>query len=84
MRTIIYLIIAVLYFPFCSAEERPYLLFSGTTNVALAEKIAQCLDMKLSPVNISRFNDGEIKIKVEEKCAQFRCLYYSTDLFYRK
>ena len=66
MRTIIYLIIALLYFPFCSAEKRPYLLFSGTTNLPLAEKIAECLDMKLSPVNISRFNDGEIKIKVEE------------------
>ena len=66
MQFSLYLILALFYFPWCSGDERAYLLFSGTTNLPLAEKVAQCLDMKLSPVNISRFNDGEIRIKVEE------------------
>jgi ribose-phosphate pyrophosphokinase len=59
--------IAFLFFlPFCAADEHSYLLFSGTANLPLAEKVAQCLQMKLSPVSITSFNDGEIGIKIEQ------------------
>lgn len=66
MRSLFCLIFILFYFPFCSAQDHSYMLISGRTNPLLAEKIAQCLKMQLSPVNISFFNDGEIKIKVEE------------------
>jgi len=52
--------------PLFATEGRHYKLFSGNTNPVLAEAVANCLGMQLSPVLISRFNDGEIKIKVEE------------------
>ncbi len=66
MRSFLCLILVLFYLPFSSAENRSYLLFSGTTNIPLAEKIANCLNMPLSAVEINRFNDGEIKIKVDE------------------
>lgn len=66
MRSFFILIAIIVCSVHCSAEDRPYLLFSGTTNLPLAEKIAKCLDMELSPVRISRFNDGEIKIKIDK------------------
>ncbi len=53
-------------FSLCAVEEKGYKLFSGNSNRRLSESIARCLGMELSPVVISRFNDGEIKIKVEE------------------
>lgn len=59
-------LLAVLYLPFCHGGEQPYMLFSGTANLPLAEKIAKCLQMHLSPATLSRFNDGEIRIKIEE------------------
>ncbi len=58
------LIITVFFLPQIDAQQ--YLLFSGTANQPLAQKIARCLNIELSPLQISRFNDGEIKIKVEE------------------
>ncbi|MBS0603427.1 MAG: ribose-phosphate pyrophosphokinase [Verrucomicrobia bacterium] len=42
------------------------MLFSGTANPELSRAVASCLKMELSPVTISHFSDGEIKIKVEE------------------
>ncbi len=62
----IYLILLLFTVPLAASVDRPYKLFSGNANPALAESIAQCLGMNLSPLIISRFNDGEIKIKVEE------------------
>ena len=61
-----FLCLLIGYLPFCTAVERPYMLFSGNSNVQLANSIAECLEMELSPVKISRFSDGEIRIKVEE------------------
>jgi ribose-phosphate pyrophosphokinase len=66
MRKFFYLILALLYLPLSFTQEHSYMLLSGTSNLPLAEKIAKCLNMHLSPVAISRFNDGEIRIKVEE------------------
>ena len=56
----------IFYLPLCANESQGYKLFSGNANPQLAESIAHCLGMELSRVSISRFNDGEIKIKVEE------------------
>ncbi len=43
-----------------------YKIFSGNANVPLAKAIADHLGIQLSPISISRFNDGEIRIKIEE------------------
>ncbi|MGC1877786.1 MAG: ribose-phosphate diphosphokinase [Rhabdochlamydiaceae bacterium] len=66
MRLFFYFILTAGHFSLFSSENRPYKLFSGNTNLQLAQSIAKCLGMELSPIIISRFNDGEIKIKVEE------------------
>lgn len=42
------------------------LIFSGTSNPELAKKIAKYLEKELSPINIYRFRDGEICVKIEE------------------
>lgn len=42
------------------------LLFSGNANVQLAEKIAACLEKKLGQIDIYRFKDGEVGIKIEK------------------
>ncbi|MBS0653561.1 MAG: ribose-phosphate pyrophosphokinase [Verrucomicrobia bacterium] len=47
-------------------ETRPYKLFAGNACKQLAEAVAKQLKIPLSHVKIDRFNDGEIKIKVEE------------------
>lgn len=41
-------------------------LFSGTSNLALAEKTAEELDMALAEVEIIRFADGECRVRIEE------------------
>lgn len=66
MRSFFCLMLALFYIPFCFASEQDYLIFSGTTNLPLSEKIAKCLKVELSPLQIGRFNDGEIKIKVDQ------------------
>lgn len=42
------------------------LIFSGNANRPLAEKIAEYLKKPLGRINISRFTDGEISVKIEE------------------
>jgi ribose-phosphate pyrophosphokinase len=42
------------------------MIFSGTANPALAEDIAEYLDMPLSGATINRFSDGEINIQIAE------------------
>lgn len=47
--------------------EKPNLkLFSLNSNRPLAEKIAEKLGIELGKVNVSRFDDGEININIEE------------------
>lgn len=41
------------------------LIFSGNSNPQLSEKIAKYLNKELSPINIYRFKDGEICVKIE-------------------
>lgn len=42
------------------------LIFSGTANLELSQKIAQYLDLPLGKATVDRFNDGEIKIQIKE------------------
>lgn len=42
------------------------LIFSGNSNIELAKKICAYLGKELSPINIYRFRDGEICVKIEE------------------
>ena len=41
-------------------------IFSGRSNIALAEKIATTLDQNLGKISIRTFSDGEIWVKYEE------------------
>ncbi len=66
MRTLLLLTLCFANFSFYHTTKQPYLLFSGNSNQQLSQAIANCLDLPLSPVAVSRFSDGEIKIKVEE------------------
>ncbi|SDW45879.1 ribose-phosphate pyrophosphokinase [Marininema mesophilum] len=47
-------------------HSKGFMLFSGTSNRSLAEKIAKELRMHLGKVHISRFQSGEIYIHYEE------------------
>jgi len=46
--------------------KKSMLLFSGSSHLALAKEIAQALDINLSPVNLSRFPDGEVSVDLLE------------------
>jgi ribose-phosphate pyrophosphokinase len=41
-------------------------LFSGSANPQLANEVAKCLGIPLCDLQLSRFNDGEVRIQVEE------------------
>jgi ribose-phosphate pyrophosphokinase len=41
-------------------------LFSGSSNPGLADEIARYLDMDLSKIDVKRFKDGEIWVKIKE------------------
>ncbi|CAA6816607.1 MAG: Ribose-phosphate pyrophosphokinase (EC [uncultured Sulfurovum sp.] len=45
---------------------RGYMLFSGTANPELAQKISKHLDLPLAEARIKKFSDGEINVKIEE------------------
>lgn len=42
------------------------LIFTGNANTLLAEKICNFLGKSLGQMDVSRFNDGEISVKIEE------------------
>lgn len=42
------------------------LIFTGNANRFLAERIAKYLDKPLGIMDVSRFTDGEIFVKIEE------------------
>lgn len=42
------------------------LLIAGTSNTALAEKIASYLGIELVPAKIKRFSDGEVMVEIDE------------------
>jgi ribose-phosphate pyrophosphokinase len=41
-------------------------IFSGSSNISLATEIADYLGIKLSPVDLGRFKDGEISVRIGE------------------
>ena len=46
--------------------EGNLIVFSGNTNIKLAKKICKYLDIKPGKAMVSRFNDGEIKVQINE------------------
>jgi ribose-phosphate pyrophosphokinase len=50
------------------------LIFSGSSNKPLAQKIANHLDKKISPVEIFVFPDGEKRIRIKEKVLDEDCV----------
>ena len=48
-------------------------VFSGNSNQALAVKVCDYLDKKLSDANISKFSDGEIKVVINENVRKHDC-----------
>ncbi len=50
------------------------LIFSGSSNRFLAEKIAKHLDLNLSPVEIFVFPDGEKRIRIQKKVLGEDCV----------
>jgi ribose-phosphate pyrophosphokinase len=51
---------------FPSLKGQPIKLFTGNSNLELATEIADYLDIPISNAVVSRFTNGEIKVKVEE------------------
>jgi len=49
-------------------------LFSGTSNPALSEKVAQELKTDLSKVEITRFDNSEIRVRIEEDVKHDTCV----------
>ena len=47
-------------------HEKSSKIFSGTSNKELAKTVADLLGLSLGKANIGRFNDGEIRIEIEE------------------
>ncbi len=46
--------------------KNPFVVFSGTANEPLARKVCEYLSLPLGKVQIGRFPDGEIDLKVQE------------------
>lgn len=49
-----------------SYDKRTLKVFAGNSNKNLAEEIGRYLNMSLGQADVSRFPDGEIKVKIEE------------------
>ncbi|NCO23709.1 MAG: ribose-phosphate pyrophosphokinase [Candidatus Infernicultor aquiphilus] len=49
-----------------SYDQRTLKIFAGNSNKNLAEEIGRYLNMSLGQADVSRFPDGEIKVKIEE------------------
>ena len=49
-------------------------IFSGTSNIVLAKRISEKLDLNLSKVEIGKFKDGEIFVSVKEKVDSCHCI----------
>lgn len=48
------------------SNDNKFMLFCGNASPQLAEDVAQYLGMPLAKANITRFNDGEIRIQIDE------------------
>jgi ribose-phosphate pyrophosphokinase len=49
-----------------SYDQRTLKIFAGNSNRELAKEICKYLDIPLGQADVSRFPDGEIKVKIEE------------------
>src|SRR3990172_4214487 len=66
-RTFCLCLLFAFYFLKLQAQDPSSIkLFSGSANSELAKSVAELLNVPVSKINIGRFNDGEIKIQIEE------------------
>lgn len=49
-------------------------IFSGTSNIVLAKRISEKLNLSLSSLDIGKFKDGEIFVSVKEKVDSCHCV----------
>jgi len=47
-------------------DDRELMLFSGSSNIKLSEKISESLEIPLGKVNLGRFKDGEVSCQIME------------------
>ncbi len=47
-------------------KNKPIKIFTGNANVSLAQTICENLHIKLSRAIVSRFNDGEVRVQIDE------------------
>ena len=60
-------------FNFNSNSNSKIKIFSGTSNITLAKKIASGLKLDLSKIEISKFQDGEISVLIKENLNGCHC-----------
>ena len=48
-------------------------LFSGTSNPTLSEQVAQAMGMELSPVEVVRFDNSEVRVRIETEVKNDVC-----------
>src|SRR3989339_164205 len=49
-------------------------LFSGTSNPDLSQKVAQQLNIKLAKAEVTRFDNSEIRVRIEEDVKHDTCV----------
>ncbi|MCC7479697.1 ribose-phosphate pyrophosphokinase [bacterium] len=53
--------------------ERPLMLIGGNSNPALWEEVSQNLGLPLTKCTVSRFSDGEVRVKIDESVRDAYC-----------
>ncbi len=53
--------------------ERPLMLIGGNSNPGLWEEVSQNLGLPLTKCTVSRFSDGEVRVKIEESVRDAYC-----------
>ena len=59
-------------------------LFSGNSNLPLAQAIAKKLNTELGGIEVTTFSDGEISVHIEETVRGQRFVHYSVYLLARE
>ena len=52
-------------------------IFSGNSNIALAQKICNHLNMEMGKLRVERFADGEIDVQILESVRAHDCILFS-------
>ena len=52
------------------------MVFTGNANPALAERVAERLDLDLGQATVSRFSDGEVSVEIQENVRGKSILFF--------